>query len=474
MGRNARLLARVGCLIVFLITSRIVGASVTRVTLNGLDLRIDEQTGSLVYLSYPATGVILQASPESAGLLDVAYPIESFAPLRLATQFSKARIAKGPNRLTITWDQLGPSRSNFKLPGGKVSAQVTIRAADDLRSVILNCRIENRSDAPIPQILFPDLRGLRPFDGKEKMLLRLGNTSVYPFMKLQSGLDSPWWYYERGWKQYPEGWTFLRWLDYGSLRGGLSLFHKKWNTPDKPLLRSFRGEADPMSLRLMWEHPRSLPPGQEWDSGEFWLTPHPGGWAKGIEVYRNYLKQAVPPRALPKRIREGLGYQGVWMIEDGESDPGRAFFRFRDIPRVARDAREHGIDELMIWYWCTYCTMPIPTRKELGGREEFIGAVAQARNMGVNITPLLNVRTVPRNHKERYGPGVETNWTFHSELIPTFAPTFALHRWQSGYEPDVLNAQWQKDVLAALGEWIDAASHPFHLISSGRLRNWCP
>lgn len=137
----------------------------TTITLNGLELSVDRKNGSLVELGYPSTGTILRASPKAAGLLDVAYPVPAFLPMRLASRFSHARVLKDRDGLTIVYSHLGPSRSNIALPSGKVSATIVIRAAPDGKSVILSCRIENRSAVPIPQTLFPDLWGLRPFAG---------------------------------------------------------------------------------------------------------------------------------------------------------------------------------------------------------------------------------------------------------------------------------------------------------------------
>ena len=41
-----------------------------------MDLWLDRQTGSIEYLSSPATGVLLEGTRERSGLLDVAYPIK--------------------------------------------------------------------------------------------------------------------------------------------------------------------------------------------------------------------------------------------------------------------------------------------------------------------------------------------------------------------------------------------------------------
>ena len=64
----------------------------------------------------------------------------------------------------------------------------------------------------------------------------------------------------------------------------------------------------------------------------------PGGWAKGIEVFRDYLSEVNPPRALPTHVRNGLGFQTIWMTQAPENDPAKATFFYRDLPRVAQDA----------------------------------------------------------------------------------------------------------------------------------------
>ena len=464
----ARRLVRLSCIPLMLSMSWAAESGVYRTRLNGLDVGVDEQTGSLVYLSYPATGAILEAAPEKAGLIDLAYPVDSFTPLRLASRFSRAHVAKEGNGIVITWDSLGPSRGNFALPAGKVTARVTLRAAEDGRSVILACRIENKSAAPVPQILFPDLWGLQPLAGKEGTRLRLARAVVRPFAEPIKHPDSAPFYIEHGWNYYPaddpvgfggyQSQNALRWLDFGGFEGGLSVFQKKWGTADRPNVLTYRSEQDPMHLRLVWEHRQSVAAGESWESGEIWLTPHPGGWAKGIEVFRNYVHQVNPPRALPRHVRDGLGYQNLWMMQSPEKDPAKADFRFQDIPRVAADARANGIDELVLRFWCTYFRLPIPLSQELGTMQDFLEGVRQARDAGVNVAPFVSVHIIRNREVARYGvkPG-EDDWTYDTELIPWFRPYYT-HGLEGELEGTFIeddNPLWQQDVLAALTEWVN-------------------
>jgi hypothetical protein len=455
--RTLAVLATLGVCTLF--SLGLVGAeqpSTVNITLNGLQVKVDAQTGSIVYLHYPATGVLLNSSRASSGLLDLAYPVKAFSPLRLASRFSTARVTKEANGVRISWDALGPSRNNVPLPAGKVSAQVTIRAADDGRSVILSCHIENHSSSPIPQILFPDLWGLKPFDGIKRTELRLAREIIHPFMIPYRKLGTaPPYYSDIGWKEYIAGdKNALRWIDYGSLRGGLSIFQREWGTSVRPDILTYRSEADRSSLRLDWQHKTTIKPGQTWDSGEFWMTPHPGGWAKGIEVFRHYVRQVNPPRKLPPQVRDGLGFQSIWMTQAPETDPSKAYFRFTDLPRVARDARQYDLHELVPWFWCSYFVLPVPLRKDLGTLQEFRDGIQQARRLGVNVAPFFSIRLIRNFQLAKYGvQPAHDNWTYHPELIPRFRPYYT-HDLEGTWVDDD-NPVWDREALAGFTEWVN-------------------
>lgn len=432
-----------------------------RTVLNGLEIALDRETGCLVHLASEATGAILTAAEGRASLLDAAYPVASFHPMRLGCRNARASVSQDSGGVAIEWKQLGPSRPNL-LPGGAlVSARVTIRAAPDGRSVIFSARLRNDSTAPVPQILFPDLAGLRPFHGVSRTELRFGGGVVRPFQGPPLPEHAATFYARRIWQEYPpEGYQHLntlRWIDLGSLRGGLSMFQKRWGTDSPPKIMTMRPEADPTSLRLVWEHPAALQPGASWESGEFWLTPHGGGWAKGIEVYRQYVQQVSVKRELPAHVRDGIGFQTVWMIESLERDPARAYFRYSDLPRVARDAKEHGIDELVLWGWAETFSLPEKLRAQLGTREEFLAAVGRCRELGVNVAPFYSIQTVLNRFAERYHvkPGT-SSYTYHTELIPMFNPFYM--KVEDGAWVDSDNPVWLKDASETMSEWIDAGA----------------
>ncbi len=75
-------------------------------------------------MSYPGVGAMLDTPARDAGIVDLAYPIKAFEPLRLAPRYSSgAKIEQTTNSLTIAWDKLGASRT--RTASSKVQQAVT-------------------------------------------------------------------------------------------------------------------------------------------------------------------------------------------------------------------------------------------------------------------------------------------------------------------------------------------------------------
>jgi hypothetical protein len=452
---------RLALSICFLVQSFLLcAADQKRITLHELELTFNAETGGVVRMAYPATGTILACEPDQGDLLTLAYPTSDFVAMNLAARHSRARFSRDGNSLTIHWDQLAVNRPALPLPPGKVMARVTIRPAPDGCSIILTAHVENESKTKVTQILFPDFNGLRAFgDDPELIELRMGMGVVNPFagpVRLE-GRSS--FYPPKLWQQYPFEPVYqmnaLRWLDYGNHTGGFSVFQRKWLADPSPNILTHRYETDPQALRMVWQQRTAIEPGQQWDSGEFWLTPHRGGWAKGIETYRAYVKAMNPPRKIPRLVTEGLGFQTIWMQQSSEPEGKHAAFKFSDLVEVARDARAHGLDQVVLWGWCKYGSLPLKPCPGLGSMDDLVAAARKANKLGVKIVPFVNVKNLDDSFAARYGvkPGNAASWTYHPELIPGM---FNLDTPSGQIDIETNNKIWQQDVFDEFKRWSDA------------------
>jgi hypothetical protein len=273
-------------------------AAAVTATLNGLSVVLDERTGSILSLTSPGAGEMLRTTPDCASILDLAYPLPQFEPLRLASRFSAgAQITKAAEGLTIHWDRLGASRTAFPVAGG-VAATVTLHAAADKKSVIMACRIENRSDNAIRQVLFPDFLGLIPFGGPAETEFRSGEGAGAVVNKPFQALVKP----ERD-QFYAGNSTFIeftsggkdsqsvgRWMLLGTAKAGFAFFPRRTVWDQGPIVMLHYWEKNDR-LRMMCCHYVNLGKGATWESCEYCLTPYRQGLAEAVAPYRAWLKE---------------------------------------------------------------------------------------------------------------------------------------------------------------------------------------
>lgn len=420
--------------------------------LNGLSLTFDADSGAILELEYPGPGVMLKTVPEYAGLLDVAYPIPQFEPLRRASRYShNARIEVQPDQVTIHWEELGLSR-DYDVEG-KVAAEVVMKAMPDGRSILLSGSIDNQSNVAVRQVLFPDLLGLLPFEGDVWTELRTCGFLLRPFQTLQPRTDATF-YPTAGAEdiEYTGGSLFTamygRWVDFGGLTGGLSFFPRVWINTPHTRIRLHRTETY-KTLRFSYVQDVTVAPDSQWRSPEYVLTPHAHGWAKGIEPYQEYVDNHVERVApMPEHVRKGLGYRTIWMCKGYPSEGTRDIdFSVDELPAVAAECKAHGLDELVIWFWQPPFQMPAwPPYEHLGSKEDFAAAVEKCRAIGVNVSLFISWVSISHPSAERYGVTVVPGgWNYHPEMVPRMNPPYAGERATGGVDP--ANELWRKDVI---------------------------
>jgi hypothetical protein len=438
---------------------------VVKATLNGLEFSFDARSGSILRMSYPGTGVMLQTTADSAGIVDLAFPVKEFEPLRLASRFSKnVQITKGAGTVTIHWAELGASRSFCQFQG-KVSATVILKEDPDGKSVSMSCTIENKSDHPVPQILFPDLSGIIPFSGVEGTEFRTGGIAIKPFVDMVVKEHDNFYAINESTKWFRYGFVLdgkgpvISWMDIGGRKGGLSIFSKNWGTNmgnDEGICLKLSEISH--KLRYMKTLNIDVVPNATWQSAEFILTPHHDGWAKGIIPYRNWAKQNIKRlHPLPDHVRDGLGYRTLWMKSTYyPDDPQGNYFTFNDLPKAAQEAKENGLDEMVVWGWYRECfTLPLPPPNHfLGTEQDMVNAVAECKKIGVNVSPFISVMIAGPKTASKYGLTPNTEYNFDPDFFPMLNPGYAVSQRGSAMIPSS-NKLWQGEVLASIKHLID-------------------
>lgn len=441
---------------------------VVSASLNHLQLEFDANSGCLLRMQHPGSGEVLRSDSANASALDTAYPVPAFEPLRFGARFStNAKVTATSSSVCVRWQRLGASREKWR-DAANIGAEIVFEAAADGRSIIAHCEVENRSTSAVRQIIFPDFSGVLPFAGARHTVFRTCGGASLPFVELppdearlsnQFCLDGA-----AGTVEHRSGGIFqsmwLRWMDLGGLSGGISVFPRQWGW-DPPVVLRLHHSPTEQKLRMLWTHNLSLAPGGKWKSPEYVITPHEGGWARGIEPYREWVREHYHPRyPMPQRIREALGVRTIWMTQGFPEDPNDAVFTAKDLPQLAQESREHGLAEMVGWAWTPGFTLPVPPpHSNLGTAAEFKAAVAECQRIGAPFVPFISVVLAAKDTAARYGLAVPESggWTQHTETIPQFQPLYS--SLLSCVQLGPANPRWQDEVLTSVRAMLASGFH---------------
>ncbi|HIS70156.1 MAG TPA: hypothetical protein IAA58_12425 [Candidatus Gallacutalibacter stercoravium] len=450
--------------------------STTHYTINGTTLTFARDTGALTALSNPACGRLVRGG---RGLIDVAWPVKLRYEILRADPCGKHKPCppeiEGDERgVTLTWQALPMNTVMPQLPEleGGVWAQVRITPWEDGKSLCLSCRVENRSQTPVRQVLFPDLSGLLPVAGTDGTRFTGLKGYALPFRELRDEGDMKDQFYASKpslcGKFYPAGGYFGesmrvgRWYDFGGLSGGFSLYCRHWGYgPDDA---NDMGRQDVAwvklnnlenTLRIANVHYMTLQQGQVYESPCYILTPHAGGWAQGVGPYKQWVDQnkhrVVPP---PKRITEALGFRTIWATEQYPDDPDAAIWPYESYPLVAQDMLEHGLNILNVWGMCSWI-LPMGEQsffQNQGGFAKLKEVAAQLRSMGVRLSPLISVLSLWEEMRQRYGyeknDGSSLGWSENLKGVPNFTTPY-MERYCCAFLHNQDNPLWIQDVKDA-------------------------
>ncbi len=458
-----------------------------RLALNGIEFTFDRATGALAEMALPGVGPMqkLGEAGVSDGLVDMAWPVhyeyETMRANPCGASHRKAPVIEGDGeRITITYDGLPQS---FDVPEieeelkGRVYARIEIKALEDGKSVSLRCAVKNNSKTPVVQVVFPNFDALVPTDTKENARMTMMGGVINPYTYgAPRGTGGQWnsgAIRTTGLMLTPSGLQtgplVGRWYDWGSYRGGFSLYrrHWGWDAEDPGKM----GEADPTwvrydavldQVRIAGVHQVNIPQGGEYDSGEYVLTAHTGPWIFGAEPYKRWLhdhvKRVVP---IPRRVKEMMGFRSLVMT-NYPRDPRETVCDYKELPELAADTAEHGLFDLNVWKGFNY-TLPLTEDcfyGNWGGLPAWNEAVRRCREIGVTVTAFVSWLSLWSETCDNYGITKRSgSWAGSRHLIPRFQAPYA-EKWACWQLWDHTHPRWAKDVLDGLRFLRDRAECP--------------
>lgn len=194
--------------------------------------------------------------------------------------------------------------------------------------------------------------------------------------------------------KYSCGGLCMSWMDVYDKDGGV--YFACHDAPENPcaLEVSTYGESRPGLIFSIGYEPYT-------DAGATYRSPdaalyfHNGDWHEGAKFYRNFRLPQIKKSAdiIPEWTNESAA---LFAHYDFKYQNGNIVHKYKDIPELAKQAKETGICHMLFAGWHyggfdngypTYYADP-----ELGTEEELINGIKYAKELGVHVTFYMNLR----------------------------------------------------------------------------------
>ena len=374
-------------------------------------IRLDEESGDLIGLAWknPALEIIQESRLGENFRLLLPRP-GAEANYFCSREQKAASIRKTADGVTCLYDSLQNARETIAVKVG-----YHIRAIEG--GLEFSIEVDNPTDLPLAEVFFGIV------GGQQGLINRLDTESLVPgwisnaapglFTSFRAGgygggnLGIR---YDASGFLYP-GSMQMGWAEFFNRRADVGL-HFANHDPESRLTGLYF-ELRPFSKSAVvgsnWPTPADVPPGEPigltmgwlkfpylkhgtFTSGPVALQVHRGDWHEGSALYRAWFDRHFQVRRPPSWLRNEMAWQSV-ILSNSEDV---AVWKFKDLPKLAADAKMYGVSTFEILGWDSggidrgyplYSPDP-----RLGTPEEFRQALTAMKKLGVHPLIFANVQ----------------------------------------------------------------------------------
>jgi hypothetical protein len=369
-------------------------------------LRLDQKTCDLVGLSWKQPVLEVIAESRLGENFRLLLPNEGQeASYFQSKDQTVSRVEIQGSEITCTYNSLRNSQE--ELP---VKVQYRIRSTGS--QILFSIDIDNPTDRKLAEVLYGIVGGQQGIANRAdtESLVPGGYSNQMPkmFTHYELGLNFgiP---YENAAFTYPSGMN-MGWIDIYNLKAGLGYYYA--NQDPEVRLTAFYTEMRPYTKGavpgdnwpLLTELPKDEPLGVSmgWlcfpyiSNGTFSAGPvaiqvHNGDWHEGSHIYRAWFDQHFKVTRSPSWLRSEMAWQSI-ILSNPEDHVN---WRFKDLPKLAADAKKYGITTFEILGWDVGGIdrgypqyQPDP---RLGTHDEFQKALGEVKALGVHPLIFANI-----------------------------------------------------------------------------------
>ena len=370
---------------------------------------IDERNGNIARLFSKKHGVELIQEVRLGGNFKVLLPTPERESNYVSgeTQALSAFRPEG-NGARLRWN--GP----FTNPQGSfdLDVEMSIELAGD--AVAFDIHVENRSGFALAEVWYPMVGGLNGIDGREdtRAMISASHWSVCPdiFQSFPANSTTKWGIVngESNWA-YP-GSMPLPWVDFYNPESNhgvyfgchdpiarSSLLHfelwpeARWPGPD---------DADddrPVGLVMQWVKVPHTASGDTFHGPPVVVQFHEGDWHEASAIYRSWFDAHFPIDNSSNWLRQEIAwYYNVLMNSEDLIN-----YTFKDIPKLAEEAREYNIRTIFLSGWQVgghdrgypqYTPEP-----RLGSVDDLQDAIEECHRLGLKVLLFANLQVMDRD-----------------------------------------------------------------------------
>ncbi len=408
-------------------------------------LRLDSRTGNLMGIAWKEPKLEVIQEPRLGENFRLRLPRPGYeANYFLSSEQQVARIEERADGVTCHYDSLRNARETLD-----VKVRYHLRAVQD--RLEFSIEIENATDLPVAEVFFAIAGGQKGLEAREDTESFVPGVFTNLAPDLFRGFGGSYGGGNLGIRYSAQGFIYsgfemtMGWTEFFNRRANLGLYYA--NHDPEPRVTGPYYELRPFAKTAVigdkWPSPADLPAGEPIGLTMGWLNfpyagkgacrlgpialqIHQGDWHEGSQLYRKWFDQHFQVRRPPTWLRKEMAWQSI-IISNCEDV---VHYRFRDLPRLAADAKKYNVTTFEILGWNVggidrgypqYTPDP-----RLGSRQDFRQALAGVRAAGVHPLLFANIQVADtalplfRERLERFA------------VMGRWAPDYTLMGWGEG------------------------------------------
>jgi hypothetical protein len=304
-------------------------------------LECDPEFGTITRILDKASGIELAPPKELANNFQLTLSLSDTETVAIAGKTQRlTKVAHSDGNLTLSWvgalkDAAGAEH--------KIAARMDVTAADNELS--FGFHLDNGSDHKIKEVVYPMIGGIDRFgppgqaaDGV------LWVPASNPWTK---SLHGP---FQAAYFAYP-GQMCMSFACVQSAAAKKSLYFASHDAIARHKVYCFEYAAYDKQKNEVFaavKHLPYLPPGKSFDGSTVVLRVIDGDWRAAGKVYRAWFEKAF---GICKPADCWVRRESFFQMTMFELPEGTICYRFKDIPQWAKDAKDYGVNSLMISGW---------------------------------------------------------------------------------------------------------------------------